>query len=382
MTPKSKRELLTAVRPRYVKASRAEKSRILDEFVASTKYHRKYAIRLLLHGAPRPSRRKGRGRKSPYRTPQVMQALVFIWETCDRICSRRLHPHLPEMVSVLERHGELVLSPETKALLLTMSRATIDRLLAPKRLKPRRRGFSTTKPGTLLKRAIAVRTGTEWDEKRPGFAEVDLVAHCGDSADGEFIHTLSLVDVHTAWFEPQAVGNRGQVAVFDGLMTVKSRLPFPLRGLDSDNGSEFINHHLYRYCQEQHIVFTRSRPYRKNDQAHVEQKNWSVVRRQVGYDRYDTPQALSALNELYGVMRLYVNFFLPVLKLQDTRRVDGKVKKKYDQAQTPYQRVLASPTIAEEVKAQLRHTYRTLNPVTLRRQLDRQLEKVWSLGKE
>ena len=382
MTPKSKRELLRAVRPRYVKASRAEKSRILDEFVASTEYHRKYAIRLLLHGAPRPTRRKRRGRKSPYRTPKVMQALVFIWETCDRICSRRLHPHLPEMVEVLERHGELILSPETKALLLAVSRATIDRLLAPKRLKPRRRGFSTTKPGTLLKRAIPVRAGTEWDEQQPGFVEVDLVAHCGDRADGEFIHTLSLVDILTAWFECQAVANRGQAAVFDGLMTVQGRLPFPLRGLDSDNGSEFINHHLYRYCQDQNIVFTRSRPYRKNDQAHVEQKNWSVVRRQIGYDRYDTPQALAAINELYGLMHLYVNFFLPVLKVKSKKRVDGKMKKKYDQAQTPYQRVLASPVVSEEVKAQLRETYRSLNPVTLRRKTDRQLEKVWSLGTE
>lgn len=382
MTPKSKRELLRAVRPRYVKASRAEKSRILDEFVASTEYHRKYAIRLLLHGAPRPTRRKRRGRKSPYRTPKVMQALVFIWETCDRICSRRLHPHLPEMVEVLERHGELVLSPETKALLLAVSRATIDRLLAPKRLKPRQRGFSTTKPGTLLKRAIPVRAGTEWDEQQPGFVEVDLVAHCGDRADGEFIHTLSLVDILTAWFECQAVANRGQAAVFDGLMTVQGRLPFPLRGLDSDNGSEFINHHLYRYCQDQNIVFTRSRPYRKNDQAHVEQKNWSVVRRQIGYDRYDTPQALAAINELYGLMHLYVNFFLPVLKVKSKKRVDGKMKKKYDQAQTPYQRVLASPVVSEEVKAQLRETYRSLNPVTLRRKIDRQLEKVWSLGTE
>jgi len=382
MTPKSKRELLKAVRPRYVKATRADKSRILEEFVASTGYHRKYAIRLLVHGAPQPARRSRRGRKSPYRTPKVMQALVFIWKTYDQICSRRLQPQLPEMVATLERHGELVLSPETKDLVLTMSRATIDRLLTTERQKPRRRGLSTTKPGTLLKRAIPVRAGTEWDEQQPGFAEVDLVAHCGDSADGEFIHTLSLVDVHTAWFEPQAVANRGQTAVFDGLMTVEKRLPFPLRGLDSDNGSEFINHHLYRYCERQHIVFTRSRPYRKNDQAHVEQKNWSVVRRQVGYDRYETPEALSALNELYGVMRLYVNFFLPVLKLQAKTRVDGKVKKKYDQAQTPYQRVLASPAISDGAKAQLRETYLALNPVTLRRQIDSQLEKVWSLGKE
>jgi hypothetical protein len=382
MTPNSRYELLKAVRPRYQKATRAEKTRILDEFVASTGYHRKYAIRLLKHGKVEVASHRRRGRRPVYNKPEVIHALTFIWETCDRICSRRLHPHLREMVAVLERHEELSLSAEAKELLLSMSRATIDRLLAAKRRQPHRRGLSLTKPGTLLKRAIPVRAGTEWDEQQPGYVEVDLVAHSGDSAAGEFIHTLDVVDVHTSWTVCRAVPNRGQAAVFDALLTVRRMLPFPLRGLDSDNGSEFINHHLYRYCQEQGILFTRSRPYRKNDQAHVEQKNWSVVRRQVGYDRYESPQALEALNELYHLLHDYVNFFLPVQKILSKTRVDGRVRKEYDTAQTPYQRALDAPSVSEDAKRRLRETYLTLNPVALRRQIDQQLEVVWSLAVE
>jgi hypothetical protein len=352
MTPHGKRELLLVVRPRYLKASKVEKSHILDEFVANTGYHRKYAIHLLKHGPPMRSVVSRPGRPRGY-TSEVDRALRFIWTVCDHICGKRLQPFLPEMITVLERHGELLLPQPVQVSLCQMSAATIDRHLAPARQRlPQRRGFSTTKPGTLLKHAIPIRAGTEWDEQQPGFVEVDLVAHCGDSAAGEFIYTLDLVDVFTGWTECVAVPNRGQRAVFAALLTVQSRLLFPLRGIDSDNGSEFINHHLYRYCQQEKIVFTRSRPYRKNDQAHVEQKNWSVVRRQVGYDRYESPEALAALNEFYDHLRLYTNFFLPVLKLQSKTRVDGKLKKKYDIARTPYQRVLESPDVSEADKTQ------------------------------
>jgi hypothetical protein len=272
MTPHSKRELLSAVRPRYRKATRSEKTKILDEFVATTGYHRKYAIHLLNHGAPTGRRSKRRSRRSAYWRGDVIAALVVIWEACDRICSRRLQPHIPEMIDVLERHNELRVSDEVKGYLRQMSRPTIDRLLATKRRRPRRRGLSTTKPGTLLKRSIPVRVGTQWEEDIPGFVEVDLVAHCGDSGEGEFIHTLNLVDICTSWSGCRAVPNRGQKAVFDALVALRHRLPFDLRGIDSDNGSEFINQHLYRYCQQESILFTRSRPYRKNDQAYIEQK--------------------------------------------------------------------------------------------------------------
>jgi len=379
MTPESKRELLAAVGPRYRKANKTEKTRILNEFVANTGYHRKYAIQLLRQGrrARLAPARPGRPRVYPR---EVDRALRFIWETCDRICGQRLQPFIPEMITVLARHGELVLPDPVQILLCQMSAATIDRHLAPVRRQIPRRGLCTTKPGTLLKRQIPIRTGTEWDENQPGFTEIDLVAHGGDSAAGEFIHTLDMVDVCTGWTECQAIPNRGQLATFTALLAIQDRLPFPLRGIDSDNGAEFINQHLYRYCQREQIAFTRGRPYRKNDQAHVEQKNWAVVRRLVGYDRYESPAALAALNEFYQTLRLYLNFFLPVLKLASKTRVDGQLKKKYDTARTPYQRVLAAPEVAEEAKAILRETYETLNPVRLRQQLDDQLEQIWALA--
>jgi len=230
------------------------------------------------------------GRPRVY-TSEVDRALRFIWEVCDHICGKRLQPFLPEMTTVLDRHGELVLPEPIQVLLCQMSAATIDRYLAPARQRLPRRGFSTTKPGSLLKRQIPLRAGTEWVDQQPGFVEVDLVAHGGDSAAGEFTYTLDVVDVFTGRNEGVAVPNRGQRAVFAAVLAVRQRLPFPLRGIDSDNGAEFINHHLYRYCQREDSAFTRGRSYRKNDQAHVEQKNWSVVRRQVGYDRYESPQA-------------------------------------------------------------------------------------------
>jgi len=377
MTKNGKRELLEAVRPRYLRASKAEKGRILNEFVATTGYHRKYAVRLLRHGPPRRPARPRQVRR--IYTPLVVQALIQVWELCDRICSRRLHPFLPELLAVLERHDELVLPAEVKTLLLQMSPATIDRLLQPARAQPRRRGLSTTKPGTLLKQAIPVRTFADWDDARPGFLELDLVAHCGDSTQGEYIHTLDTVDVSTGWSECVAVPNRGQMAVFAAIQTVRQRLPFPLLGLDSDNDSAFINAHLYRYSQQEQITFTRSRPYKKNDQAHVEQKNWSIVRRLVGYDRCDSPEALALLNALYEDLHFYINFFQPSMKLVTKQRVDNKVQKKYDQARTPYQRVLESCEVSEADKEKLRQIYLTLNPVTLRQRLEEHLNALWDL---
>jgi hypothetical protein len=375
MTKIGKRELLEAIRPRYLRASKTEKGRILDEFVTTTGYHRKYAIRLLRHGPPR--RPTGRRRGQRIYTLAVIQALTEIWEVCGRICSRRLHPFLPEILQVLEQHHELVLPADTKALLLRMSRATVDRLLKPARARHPQRGLSTTKPGTLLKKAIPVRTFADWDDARPGFLELDLVAHCGDSAGGEYIHTLDSVDISTGWSECVAVPNRGQQAVFAALQTVRERLPFPLLGIDSDNDSAFINDHLYRYTQAEKITFTRSRPYKKNDQAHVEQKNWSIVRRLVGYDRYDSPEVLARLNALYQDLHLYVNFFQPSMKLVVKYRVDNKVRKKYDAAQTPYQRVLRSSDVDDAHKANLRQIYATLNPVVLRQRIEAHLNALW-----
>jgi hypothetical protein len=375
MSQRSKRELFAEVQPRYLKANKAEKQKILDEFTASTGYHRKYAIRILKHGYRcRPN--KPKGRRAIYRG-EVVEALEQIWEIYGRICSKRLHPYLPEGIKVLERCGELTLSTETKDLLLRMSRSSIDRCLAPARFnKPH--GLSTTKPGTLLKKNIPVRTFTDWNEDKPGFMEVDLVAHCGESTAGQFLNTLTCTDLCTGWTEPIALLRRSQEAVRDAIDAMRSDIPFALLGIDSDNGSEFINDLLYRYCLDHEITFTRSRPYRKNDQAHVEQKNWSVVRHVIGYDRLEGQEQYAILASIYQDLRLYVNFFQPVLKLVAKERIGNKLVRKYDIARTPYQRVMERQDVPLTRKAQLLNAYLRLNPAQLRNRIDQKVLQLWS----
>jgi hypothetical protein len=302
------------------------------------------------------------------------------WEAADRLCSKRFRPFLAELVGILKEKGELKVTEETEAQLCRMSASTIDRLLRRWRGNGRRRGLGTTKPGTLLKNAIPVRTFSDWNENKPGFVEVDLVAHCGDSAEGFYLTTLSAVDVATGWYEPVAVWGKGQDRVGGAVYDVRKRLPMPLLGLDSDNGSEFINQSLYDYCQRNHITFTRSRSYKKNDSCHVEQKNWSVVRRVIGYDRFTSRAALQALDTVYTLLRLYVNFFQPVLKLVGKSRHGAKVHKVYDTAQTPYQRLLRSGILAEPKRQELAAIYGALNPVTLLRQIRQQVEHLWTLA--
>jgi hypothetical protein len=379
MSPRSKRELSEEICPRYLKAKKAEKKLILDEFIAATGYHRKYGMRILKHGRPRRSNKK-HGFHKVYQG-EVVVALEQIWEICGRICSKRLHPFLPEMVKVLERCGELQLRAETKNLLLQMSSATIDRCLGPARFEHPSHGLSTTKPGSLLKKAIPVRTYTPWDEDQPGFLEIDLVAHCGGSVEGQYINTLTCVDLSTGWIECLAVHHRTQQAVFEAIRTIRTYLPFLLLGLDSDNGGEFINDLLYQYCLSEKITFTRSRPYKKNDQAHVEQKNWSVVRRLIGYDRFETEEEYLLLQSIYADLRLYANFFQPVLKLVSKEHVDKKLIKRYDTAATPYQRVLAAKDIPFETKARLANLYVQLNPVQLRTTIDEKVAKLWKISR-
>lgn len=275
---------------------------------------------------------------------------------------------------MLERQGELHVEAETKRRLLALSAATADRLLAAERKLAKPHGLGTTKPGTLLKDSIPLRTFADWDDRQPGKSSVDLVAHCGDSTQGEYVHSLTLTDVATGWTECLALRNRGQQVVFTALVRARAQLPFPLVGIDSDNGGEFINAHLLRYCQHEHLTFTRSRPYKKNDQAYVEQKNWSIVRHLVGYGRYESAAACEALE------RLYANFFQPSMKLVSKERVGAKVKRHYDAATTPYQRVLDSPQVTDEVKEALQRQYLTLNPVTLLRQLHRAQAVLWQLA--
>jgi hypothetical protein len=378
MSQTSKRELLATVRARYTLGSRAAKRQILDELVATTGYHRKYAIWLLNH-PPKRAPRKVRSAASRY-DGRVQSALETVWRAANGICSKRLVPALSAFVEALERHGELALDAETRQRLLSLSPATADRLLERARAGERPHGLVTTKPGTLLKQAIPVRTFAQWDDAQPGFMEVDLVAHCGDSTRGEYLNTLNLVDVRLRWVECVPLLNRSQAAVTAGIERCRRRLPYPLLGLDSDNGAEFINHDLKRYCEQYQITFTRCRPYKKNDQAHVEQKNWTVVRQTVGYDRYEGEPAYQALDALYRPLRLYLNFFQPVMVLVSKERAGARLRCHYDAAKTPYQRALDAPEVSAEVKQRLRQLYVTLNPLALLRQIRAAQEALWRLG--
>lgn len=381
MSLKSKNELVEVVQPRYLKANKFEKQKILDEFTSATGYHRKHAIRVLKNKEQVQNRltRKTKTYKSLYRG-DVVQALEQIWEIYGHICSKRLQPFLPEAIRVLERCQEIHLSQATKELLLKISSASIDRCLRSIRLQTPH-GLSTTKPGSRLKNLIPVRTFTEWNAEQPGFLEIDLVAHCGNTTEGQFLCTLTCTDLCTGWTEVTGLLHRSQEAVSAALCRVRQRLPFPLLGIDSDNGGEFINDLLYRYCLDEKITFTRSRPYQKNDQAHVEQKNWSVVRHTVGYDRWETQEELLLLENIYDDLRLYINFFQPSLKLIAKERISNKTIKRYDTAKTPYQRVLDRKDISLQAKARLAHLYVQLNPAELRRRIDQTIAQLWKISR-
>ena len=375
MSLKSRRELLAVVAPRYQKVGKREKQRILEEFLESTGYGRKHATALLNHPPEtQPAVVRRRPRLYP---PEVTRPLVTLWHAADRICSKRLVPFLPELIDALERHHEITLDPSVRARLAVISPAPCDRLLAPERRRFDLRGRCTTQPGTLLKDRIPIRTFADWDDATPGFLEVDLVAHCGGSTRGDFLYSLTLTDIDTQWTECRALLNKSQHAVEAAIEQARQLLRFRLLGLDSDNGSEFINELLLRYCEKRAITFTRCRPYRKNDQCHVEQKNWTVVRRKVGYQRYEGEKSCRQLAKLYESLRLYTNYFQPSVKLIEKHREGAKVRKRYDEARTPYQRVLASPHIEEADKAELRLIYPTLNPSKLRRQIEPLQEQLW-----
>ena len=367
MQRSSKREYAAAVRARYQRAGKGEKGRILDEFVAATGFHRVYARRLLRAAAGAVTRRP---RRAPRRRQYGLAELALLrvcWLVTDEICSKRLSPFLAELLGRLAACEAL--PPEATPAVVErvgrMSAATIDRLLRSERARGLGRGRSLTKPGTLLKGQVPIKTFADWDGTRPGFLEIDLVAHCGASGAGEFLLTLSTVDVATGWSCCIGVRNKGQLAICAAIEQLRGLLPFPVLGLDSDNGSEFLNHTLVGYCAEHQITFTRSRPYQKNDNCHVEQKNWSVVRRLVGYERYEQ-FALVALNRLYRLADNYVNYLQPVLKLVDKTRDGTRVRKRYDLAQTPYQRLLASGALTADQSTALRERCEGLHPIQLK----------------
>ena len=386
---KEKQAVTKQLALKYKRAGKKEKGAILDGLIELTRYNRNYAARVLRQRvqpkilgkgkagkveitllADERSKRKRRKRPRKY-DHQVLLALRRIWSICDGICGKRLGPYLSEIIPVLERCGEIKLSQQVRDKLLQISPATIDRLLAGVRKEYQLKARSQTKPGTLLKHQIPIRTFNQWDDLRPGFVEIDLVSHEGGDASGDFIQTLDVTDVCSGWTEIRAVKNKAQVWVFAALMQIKEQLPFELLGIDSDNGAEFINSHLLRFCDEHSISFTRSRPYQKNDNCYVEQKNYSVVRRAVGYGRYDTQAQLETLNKLYDCLRWYINFFQPVMKLVEKTRIGSRVKKTYDTAKTPYRRVLDSACIPKQTKIALKKIYQALNPAALKRDIDR-----------
>lgn len=382
LTMRQKKAVTKELRDRYQRASKKEKTMMLNEFIRLTGYNRCYACQILkkkekvlgyLNIAGKRIKyvadRKTKRKKRRFYDKEVFMVLKKIWIICDYICSKRLAPFLSEVIPVLEKHGEINLTTKIREKLFKISAATIDRMLAETRKRYRIKGRSTTRPGSLLKKSIPIRTFADWDGAKPGFFEVDLVSHDGGAVRGDFLQSLNFTDIATGWVEMVAVKNKAQVWVFAGIKSIKERLPFSILGIDSDNGAEFINAHLLRYCKEEQITFTRSRPYRKNDSCFVEQKNWSVIRRAVGYGRYDTEKELSILNELYSYLRLYSNLFQPVRKLIKKERIGSKVIKKYDEAKTPYRRVLASPDIEDKIKVKLKNQYDMLNSAELKRKI-------------
>ncbi len=371
---RSKRELLLQIAPRYREASSALKTVILDEFVAATGYARKYAIRLL--SQPIELKLTIRRPRPPHYGPEVQQALHLAWTAANQICAKRLIPFLPTLVESLERHGHLQLSEECRDQLLSMSPATADRILRPSR-KQGAHGISTTKSGTLLKKQIPIRTFQDWNEAKPGFMEADLVAHCGAQAEGSYLYTLTLTDVATGWTECLPLLNRGQEAVIAALKRARQLLPFPLLGIDTDNGGEFINMELMAYCEQEQITFTRGRPRKSNDQCYVEQKNGQIVRQVVGYDRFTGELPYRQLTELYRALRVYVNCFQPSMKLQTKQREGSKVRRTYDQAQTPMQRLLASGALSPKKQQELLRVTKALDPLRLLQQLEHLQKALW-----
>jgi hypothetical protein len=380
---------------RYQKANKKQKGRILDEFCQLAGYNRLYASYILRNWGKKIYFKRnnkqivfimGETKQIKRNKPRiydekVLNALKKVWYICDCICGKRLSPILEEIIPKLEFHKEILLDEKTRGLLFQISPATIDRLLKEEKKESILKSKSKTKPGTLLKCQIPIRTFYEWDDERPGFVEIDLVGHDGGDIRGDYIQSLDLTDIATCWTETQAVKNKAQIWVFEALKDIRKRLPFKILGIDSDNGSEFINAHLLRFCQQEKITFTRTRPYRKNDNCFVEQKNYSIVRRYTGYSRYDTEEELNILNQLYKTLRLYTNFFLPAMKLTSKIRVGSKITKKYDTPKTPFKRVLESSYIPEENKENLKRIYESLNPAELKRKIDKLQKQLYQLTK-
>jgi IS30 family transposase len=372
----SRWEYLREIFARYRRAPRKEKSRILSGFCEVAEYNRKYALRLLNGKPPKrvpPDKRK---RRSKY-SRGVVEILRVIWEAANYPWSLRLKALIPLWLPRVKKHMDVSSRQEKE--LLAISPRQIDRRLGPYKKQVKRRLYGRTKPGTLLKHQIPIKA-ERWQTTEPGFGEIDLVSHSGDRADGEFINTLTFTDIHSTWTETRAVMGKSQAFVQEALEDIKNKLPFPMRGIDSDNGSEFINHHLMAYCKANGIEFTRSRPYKKDDNAHVEQKNWTHVRKLFGYLRYDSEQAQLKMNDLYrGDLRLFQNLFLPSVKLVAKTRVGSRLRRSYDSPKTPLDRLLDSGG-SNLKRATLRALRNRLDPLVLSSRVDKKLREIHALS--
>lgn len=373
MSQITREEVLERKRLRYARAGKEHKGKIIDEMVELFGYHRKAAIRALQERAKvRAAYVIGRPRE--YDPDKLLKPLKTIWLAALQPCGWRLKAAMGQWVAAYEEdHRKL--DADVRKSLLTASHATLDRLLRPVRIEHRRR--ARTRPGTLLRQEIAIRT--EWTEKSPGYLEVDTVALCGGSLDDRHAWMFDGVDIHTTWNEMRALPNRSEAATLLQIGDVERSLPFPLCGLDSDNGGEFINHNLKRYLEQRDkpVGFTRGRPYRKNDNAYIEQKNYTQVRQWFGYERYDNPQVVPLINALCkGALGRLLNYFLPTLKLESKQRVGSRMVRKYGPARTPLERVLDCAEVDAQTKVRLRQDQQGLNPFGLRRQVDKQLKEI------
>jgi transposase InsO family protein len=375
---KGRWEYLRAIYERYRKAGRKAKKVILSEFCANTGYHRKYAIRLLNGARPEKRRTRRERRRGLRYSPETLALLTAVWEAAGYPWSVRLKALLPLWLPWIRKRFRV--RPEIEKQLLKISPRQMDRRLKAQKTQRRRRIYGRTKPGYLLKHHIPVKTD-RWDVATPGFTEVDLVSHSGNSASGEFAHTLNVTDIHSTWTESRAVLGRGEEAVQRALNEIATTLPFALLGVDSDNGSEFINWHLKGWCEQKNIQLTRGRPYKKDDNAHIEQKNWTHVRKLLAWDRYDTHEAVAAMNDLYGgELRLWLNLFLPSVKLLKKVRVGSRVRRVYDAARTPFERVRECLQADPEKVAKLEELRKRLDPFQLSRIIERKLERISRLA--
>ena len=387
MTKESNKEYINEMRPRYRSASKKEQGVLLDEIMSVCKRNRKYLIRVL-NKKPAPryptsvygGTQKPAGRPKEYHAPEILAFLLAVWHASNQACSKRLEHVLHLWLPYYEAFSGIVLSLEHQVLILRLSHSTIDRLLAAERQRYRvGKGRTTTKPGTLLKKRIPIKTN-QWDEKRPGFLEVDTVAHCGTSTSGMYAHTLNNVDIASGWVEPRAIWGKGEIGVVDAITDIENALPFPIRGVDVDNGSEVLNHHMEAYLtgRKRKPEYTRSREYKKNDNAHIEGRNWTHIRQYLGYERFDNPAVVALMNDLYAnEYSLLINFFLPSVKLQEKERLGSKIVKHHDKPTTPCDRLLSSRHISKEKKQWLRERRASLNPFLLHQIVHQKVRRIF-----